>query len=206
MQAERRAVGGLGRRARQNHRLRAEVVVVGEKFVDQEGSDEQGAQQHLLRLGVCAVAGIGAGAQILVVDLVQAFSMGCPVEKSARVDTLRLQDQMAGHRKITVETLADTHAIAIRCDHVAESPHRHAAPGRIGGGEEMPVPHGVAEGGVGDVVRGQRELVHPDQNRARRQGCGQRRAHNPGGPQVIPADLDIDNTCCGSLVHAVASP
>src|SRR5690606_10665407 len=68
---------------------------------------------------------------------------------------------MAGDRPISVEALTDLQPFHRGFDHLGKTPGRHMAPARFTGGEEVPVAQvrGVTEGGVGDVVGGQRQAV-----------------------------------------------
>ena len=117
--------------------------------------------QRLLGLALGAVAGVGAAACVVVVDRVQRAAVLGAVDEAAGIGACRLHDQLVGEREVAVEALADLHRLVARLDRLAEAPHRQAAGGRIAAGEEVPVAHRLAEGGVGDVVRGQGERVDP---------------------------------------------
>jgi len=157
----------------------------------------------------------------------QAGAVRCAIREVGRRQLHRLQHRMAGHRPVAVQPLAHRHAGVQRLHHLAEAPDRDAAPGRGGGiavvvafgasagagagagaglgvgrhGEEVPVLHRLAEGGVGDVVGGEREVVDAHAHLAVGQrGVGQ--AAQPGGGELVLADLELKGR---HAAHARAS-
>ena len=70
-----------------------------------------------------------------------------------------LHTQHTRRRKITIEALTLTDTLNRRRHHIGKTPYRHQSPICIVGGEEVPVAHGCAVGGVGYVVGGQGEQI-----------------------------------------------
>ena len=151
-QLEGGAVGGLARRAGQQHDAGAEEIVVGQEVVDQPRGDEQGAQQRLHVLGVWRVERVGRAARELVVDRVQLGTVRRTIKPALRRHAHRRQHHAGGHGEIAVDAFADRHPGMGGLDHRGKAPDRDAAPGVLARGVETPVVHGVTKGGVGDVV------------------------------------------------------
>ena len=85
-----------------------------------------------------------------------------------------------------------------RLHHTGKTPHGDIAPALFGGGEELPVAHGVTKGGVSDVVGGERKVVDAYAHLARRQRLV-RDGVQAGGAELVFANLEL----CG--VHGVRS-
>ena len=74
-----------------------------------------------------------------------------------------------------------------RLHHITETPYRNNAPGRLAGGEKVPIVHGVPDCRVGDVVRGEGETLDLHKQTIfrhlsdRRQRCFQ----EPGFGQIV---------------------
>ncbi|MNV63392.1 hypothetical protein D3C71_1559830 [compost metagenome] len=155
------AVGRFARCAGQQHALGAKELLVGQKIVDEPRGDEQRPQQCLHVLVVGAVQPVGAGAQIVVVHSVQARAVGCPVAEALGCGALGRQHGVAGHGPVAIQPLAHGDGRVGGLQHRAKPPHGHDAPAGFIGREELPVVQHVAQGGIGDVVGGQRKLLDP---------------------------------------------
>ena len=70
------------------------------------------------------------------------------------------QHHAAGHGEIAIHALAHHNTRVGRLRHIAEAPYRNAAPALFTRRIEVPVMHGVAKDGVGDVVGRECELVY----------------------------------------------
>ena len=79
-----RAVGGLARRTGKQHDAAAEKIVVREEIINQPRGNEQRAQQCLNIFRLWRIKGVGAAAQIVVVDGMQSGAMFGTVEESLR--------------------------------------------------------------------------------------------------------------------------
>ncbi|MDT4835016.1 hypothetical protein FQZ97_686700 [compost metagenome] len=191
VQLEGRAVGRLARGARQQHGGGAEEVVVGHEVVDQPRGDEQRAQQRLQVFGVGGVQRVGVAAEVLVVDRGQLGAVRRRVGEARGREPVGAEHRARGHRPVAVEPFAHGHARVQRLHHAREAPHRDAAPAFFLGGKELPVAHRIAEGGVGDVVGGERKAVDAHAHLA----VGQRPVGGVGvqarGGQLVFADQEV---------------
>ena len=148
-------VRGLARRARDQHRRRAEEGVVGEEVVDQERGDEQRPQQR--RRPSCSgrYSRIAAAAQVAGCRPRQARAGAARRRRSPRA-TMRAgrSTTCVGHRPVAVEALARRRRRRRSDSITVAKPHTGMQPqSRLAGREELPVVHRLAEGAVGDVVR-----------------------------------------------------
>jgi hypothetical protein len=103
---------------------------------------------------------VAVAAQQLVVHRVQAARCGAASVKPASVRRVGLQHGAAGHGPVAIQPLAHGHAGVQALRHGGKAPHRHDAPAVFAGRPELPVAHGVAKSGVGDVVGREREVLH----------------------------------------------
>lgn len=149
----------------------AEEVVVFQEVGQHERGDKQRAQQHLIVLISGAVGGIGADALVLVIGRRQLQTVRDAVVKAAFGNTYRIHDHVRRNRPVAVE--AFTHRQTLNCtlDDLGKAPGRHVEPLGRTGGEKVPVAQvrGFAEGGVGNVVGGQRQAADAQQCFARLQ-------------------------------------
>lgn len=204
MSPERDPDRGLRRGARDHHigERSAGRPVIAELIVDHERGREQRVHHHLHPLAVGPVQRVGGAADVAVVGPGEPGPMDRGVGETTGVGAARGDHQLVRHRQVAVETLTDLDIARSRLDDLAEAPHRHPPPdGAIGLGaialgracrEHVPVAHPLAEHGVGDVVRGEREGVDRDADLARSE-LGPRRAAHPHAPQIVADDLDVDD-------------
>ena len=142
-------------------------ALVVELVVDQERGEEERPQQHLDRLGVGPVEGVGAARQVAVVGGGQRRFVRRGVDEPGAVGVGRGDDADA---RTTADTRrggcpASTPSASLLS--TSAKPHVGTRPQPSSAREEVPVGHRLAEDRVGDVVRGHPEGVDPQQRLAR---------------------------------------
>ncbi|MNT04531.1 hypothetical protein D3C72_1391110 [compost metagenome] len=163
-QAEGGAIGRLAGGAGHHQPPCAEEAVVFQEVGQHERGDEQRPVQHLVVLQFRRVGGVVLHAGVLVVGRGQLCAVRRGIVEAARGDALGLHADMAGDGEVAIEAFARGDAVDGGRDYIGEAPHRHVAPLRLARGEELPILHGLAKGGVGDVVGGQRKAVQAQQH------------------------------------------
>ena len=149
--------------------------MVAEEVVDYERGDEERPQQHVLRLTFATVDAVGLHIAVAAVDRGHGLAGRGHVRESLLVTASGLDDQLVGQGEVPVDAPPYSQIRCVRLDDVAESPDWDSAPRHpvfIRCGEALPVPHGLAVDGVGDVVGGQAEGVDPDTCLASVEGLG----------------------------------
>ena len=130
---------------------------VGEEVVDQERGDEERPQQRLLALPARAASRVGGRRTICC----RRRPAPCGARRRRRTRCahprgLHHQCVPSGSSRSSARPTATPSA---RDSVTSQSPRPECSPRRRRGRKEIPVLHGLAEGGVGDVVRGQREVL-----------------------------------------------
>ena len=142
---------------------------VGEELLGEEPGQEQPAEQRMaiLPLGetMCPMIDLGIhrvriGGDVGPVHGGMRLPM-CAVVAETILGGGRREDDVRRHRIPPVEPAAQRDVICAGLDH-GGPPHRRDTPERfVSGREEVPVAEHVAEHGVGDVVRSDREPIDP---------------------------------------------